>query len=169
MERTTRSFQLPVAAVVPLLRTVNVAWLWARVWVEPTGASWLITRSGTSMSETSRGAAPLLKPAALAVITIGWVPSLTSSLTPLIVNVAVSCPAAMVIEAGTTASLVSLEVRLTVSAEEVAVLRRTVAVAVPVSAITPRSRLSVRLALSSSSTCKLVLAEPLGSTTELLL
>ena len=102
------------------------------------------------------------------MITIGWVPSLTPSLTPLMVNVAVSCPAAMVIEAGTTASLVSLEVRLTVSAEEVAVLRRTVAVAVPVSVITPRSRLSVRLALSSSSTCKLEVAEPLGNTTELL-
>ena len=106
----------------------------------------------------------MLKPAAPALIVTGWAPSLTPSLTPLTLKVAVCWPAPIVTVAGTTASVVSLDDRVTVSAAFVSVLRRTVTVADPVSAMTLRSRLSERLALSSSRTCSDVVAEPLGRT-----
>ena len=62
----------------------------------------------------------------------------------------------MVTVAGTVASVVSLEVKLTVNASVVSVLRVMVAVAVPVSAIILRSISTVKLGLSSSMISKVV-------------
>jgi hypothetical protein len=68
----------------------------------------------------------------------------------------------MVTVAGATASELSLLISVTVRGAVVSVLRLTVAAAVPVSPMTLRSSVSVRLALSSSRICRLVVAAPSG-------
>ena len=96
----------------------------------------MTTKSGTLISVISKLSLPLFNPVAEAVIVTVWLPSLIPSLIPVIVKVAEVCPAAIVTVLGTVASVVLLELRVTIKSLLVLVLRVRVAVAVPVSEIT---------------------------------
>ena len=74
------------------------------------------------------------------------------------VKVAEFCPIGMVTVLGTVASVVSLELRLTINSLLISVLRVIVAVAVPVSAIISLSITRFKLELSLSTTFKLAVA-----------
>jgi hypothetical protein len=84
------------------------------------------------------------------------------SSTPIMLTVADVCPTGIVTVWGTVASVVSLELRVTINSLLISVLRVMVAVAVPVSAIISLSMTTFKEGLSSSRTLRFAVAVPVS-------